>query len=89
MPKHKRILPDKITMVDIFKKPKYKRTKIEKEIRSVINRYSAENQSNTPDFILAKFLMGCLDAFNKATNRRTEWYKKPIENKYGIQGIDK
>lgn len=86
---------NEITINDIFpngksKLYKYKKTKIEKEICSVINRYSAENQSNTPDFILAKFLMGCLNTFNKATNLRSEWYKKEVSvwNKHGIQAID-
>ena len=51
-----------------------KRQKIEEELRSVINRYSVENASNTPDFILAKYLMGCLDAFNMAVQQRETWY---------------
>lgn len=46
-----------------------------KELESLINRHSQENSSNTSDFILAEYLIDCLDAFNKATNKRTKWYK--------------
>lgn len=39
-----------------------------------INRCSAENGSNTPDFILAEYLTNCLAAFDAATARREKWY---------------
>lgn len=44
------------------------------EIEQAINRASRENRSNTPDYILAEYLLKCLDAFEKATNMRAEWY---------------
>lgn len=44
------------------------------ELRALINRYSQENNSNTPDFILATYLQSCLNAFDEAVNRRNEWY---------------
>lgn len=43
-------------------------------LSSLINSYSKENGSNTPDFILAEYLEGCLKVFDAATNRRTNWY---------------
>jgi hypothetical protein len=39
-----------------------------------INSCSAENGSNTPDFILAEYLMDCLAAYDKATKAREEYY---------------
>lgn len=45
------------------------------ELCSLLNRYSMENSSNTPDFILRDYLLNCLDAFNRATNLRTKWFK--------------
>lgn len=45
-----------------------------KELEILINRYSKENGSNTPDFILANYLNDCLDTFGKAVMRRSEWY---------------
>lgn len=52
-------------------------------IKHTCNRYSAENGSNTPDFILSEFLMDGLAAFDKAVNRRELWYNRgpqPVEN---------
>lgn len=45
-----------------------------KELQNLINRYSKENGSNTPDYILAKYLTDCLDIFGKAVMRRSEFY---------------
>jgi len=44
------------------------------EIRAAINGCSRENESNTPDFILAEYLMACLVAFESASMRREEWF---------------
>lgn len=44
------------------------------DIASLLNAVSAENESDTPDFILGEFLAGCLEAFNEATNARTDWF---------------
>ncbi len=44
------------------------------EFRSLLNRFSREEDSNTPDFILAEYLINCLDAFEIASNRREVWY---------------
>lgn len=46
------------------------RTKLE----HVLNSASAENGSNTPDFILAEYLVACLEAFDHASNARTKWH---------------
>lgn len=47
---------------------------LRKEIENAINRNSAENGSDTPDYILAQYLVDCLQAFDKAVTKRTEWY---------------
>ena len=39
-----------------------------------VNRHSAENGSDTPDFVLAEYLTDCLAAFDKAVRRRREWH---------------
>lgn len=46
----------------------------ESELTSLLNRHSQENGSNTPDFILAKYLLGCLDVFNTTARAREAWY---------------
>jgi hypothetical protein len=45
-------------------------------LENLINTYSIENESNTPDFILAEYLRSCLDAFNEANRKRENWYGK-------------
>lgn len=45
-----------------------------KEIEEAINRCSMENASNTPDFVLAKFLCACLEAFDAGARERETWY---------------
>lgn len=44
------------------------------ELQSLLNKHSRENGSNTPDFILAQFLMSCLDAYDAAVRTRDTWY---------------
>ena len=52
------------------------KNKIIDELAEVINRNSLENESNTPDFVLAEYLYYCLESFNWASNRRETWYGK-------------
>jgi hypothetical protein len=47
---------------------------LQEEIRAVLNRHSAENISDTPDYILASFLTACLDAWNGSTVERDRWH---------------
>ena len=44
------------------------------ELKGLINKYSEENKSNTPDFILVEYIAGCLLAFNTAVQLRETWY---------------
>ena len=48
--------------------------KVLKELTDLINRNSLENGSNTPDFILAEYMLNALFAFEAASNYRTTWY---------------
>ena len=47
---------------------------LRKEIETAVNRCCAENGSNTPDWILAEYLMNALRAFDHAVLAREEWY---------------
>ena len=49
-------------------------TEFRKAIESAINCSSKENGSDTPDFILAEYLIDCLAAFDKAVRTRDQWY---------------
>ncbi len=44
------------------------------ELTSLLNKYSRENASNTPDFILQEYMMDALRAFELGIERRDEWY---------------
>jgi hypothetical protein len=46
----------------------------EKELESLINRYSMESGSNTPDYILVEYLKNSLENFHAATRLRDNWY---------------
>mgnify|MGYP000744661714 CR=1 FL=1 len=45
-----------------------------KELESLINKYSMESGSNTPDFILAEYLIGVLEVFDRTLEKRENWY---------------
>ena len=49
------------------------------DLENLINKYSKENGSNTPDFILADYMAECLGAFDRAVERRTKWYEPEDE----------
>ena len=44
------------------------------DLRRVLNRNCAENKSDTPDFILAQYMLDALAAFEKASRAREDWY---------------
>lgn len=44
------------------------------ELTDLINKHGVDKATNTPDFIVAKYLLGCLAVFNKTVNKRREWY---------------
>lgn len=53
----------------------------EKELEKLLNTFSQENRSNTPDFILANYIQQCLTAFNSSINQRDRWYNfEPFDN---------
>lgn len=54
---------------------------LEKEIAALINKVSREQDSDTPDFILAEYLMACLSAFEVGVNRRDGWYGLHLDPK--------
>ena len=46
----------------------------EKELENLINRYSIEDESGTPDFLLAAYLRGCLNIFATTIQAREKWF---------------
>ena len=52
-------------------------SEFQKELRHLINRHCVENRSNTPDFILAEYMMKCLRAGEYLIERREQYYGRP------------
>lgn len=60
-------------------KPKPKpRSPFNEELRSLLNRHCMENSSDTPDYILAQYLVDCLNAFTRAVIIRADWYARDL-----------
>lgn len=49
------------------------------ELTQLINKYSQESKSGTPDFVLAQYIQNSLNAFNLAVNEREKWYGRKRE----------
>lgn len=43
-------------------------------LETLVNRHGVEKESDTPDYLLAQYLRGCLDAFNTTVRARDHWY---------------
>lgn len=56
-------------MIEITKREAFAR-----ELKQLINKYSLEGGSDTPDFILAEHLIRSLELFHLSTNVRRNWY---------------
>jgi hypothetical protein len=52
------------------------------ELTELINKYSLENGSNTPDFILGEYLLRCIENFDITLQQREQWFGRPNENRY-------
>jgi hypothetical protein len=46
------------------------RRQVVREFAEVINRNSLENDSNTPDYVLAEYLVSCLENWNNTIELR-------------------
>lgn len=46
----------------------------EKALTELINKHSMESESNTPDFILAQYILTCLSAYKNAVTARDNWF---------------
>lgn len=51
-----------------------KQARFRNELTELLNKHSMENGSNTPDYQLADYLIGCLYALDEAINKRASWY---------------
>ena len=61
----------------------------EKELESLINKHSKENASDTPDWVLAQYLAGCLAVFNLATQQREAFYGRNLSTNEVVEIVVK
>ncbi len=53
-----------------------------KELEHLINRYSMENRSDTPDYMLAEYLVDCLKNYSRIVKQRDKWFNfSPFKDK--------
>lgn len=62
-------------------------TNFRRELETLIYRHSRENESDTPDFILAEYMMSCLQAFEAAVKNRESWYGRTAKLMDGPEEI--
>ena len=53
---------------------------IEQELTALLNRHSLENGSDTPDFLLAQYLLACLVAWNTTVSAREVWFGRRVKS---------
>lgn len=60
-----------------------------RDLAGVLNSHCVENGSETPDFILADYLVSCIRAWNAAQQGRSTWHSGGVfpkaEDVKGIQ----
>jgi hypothetical protein len=44
------------------------------DLRALLNQVSREGLSDTPDYILARYMLGTLEVFESCTLERDRWY---------------
>lgn len=70
-----------------------KKLSFKEELEQLINKHSLENESDTPDYVLAEYIQDCLNSFNKAVNRREMYYGRnnlrDLLNMFLTNGTDK
>ena len=47
------------------------------DLEKLINEHSIDNDLNTPDYILADYLVNCLENYRKITEERENWHQLP------------
>ncbi len=62
--------------------------KFRKELTDLLNIHGIDNLSNTPDFVLADYLIGCIQVFNDTVKTRgviniTNAVKKTLKESNG------
>lgn len=60
-----------------------------KDLAALLNKYSLENASDTPDFLLADYLIECLRGLDTAIRAREKWYGRGTSSQSAAGDADK
>lgn len=52
---------------------------LKQQFRTIMNIYGIDNECNTPDYILAEYLIDCLKSYKKIHNANRTWHGLSIE----------
>lgn len=52
---------------------------VKKEIKDILNRKSVDNLCNTPDSIMAEYLIDCIMAYKKIHDANDNWHGNPYQ----------
>jgi hypothetical protein len=66
-------------VVEEHDRPRPRTGTLSAQIARVLNSHSRENASNTPDYLLAEYLLRCLEAGEILVARREKWYGVELE----------
>lgn len=55
-----------------------------RELEALLNKYSQENGSDSPDFVLAQFLIDSLIAWNGAMGLREAFYGRTVSKHFKL-----
>jgi hypothetical protein len=57
----------------------------QKDLEELINHHSKENGSNTPDWVLASYLVRCLEVFDSCIELRERYYGREKLHGFGTR----
>lgn len=60
--------------IECATQPSIEQCALGEELTKLLNRHSCENNSNTPDFLLARYLLQSLEVYERAVRARDSWY---------------
>lgn len=63
-------------MEEAFIDERYKALMV--ELSKLLNKYSQEGYSDTPDYMLAGFMLGCLNVYENTVTRRENFFGRKL-----------
>ena len=58
---------------------------LERELTELLNRHSLEGESDTPDFLLASYMLKSLSVFHEIVYEREHWYGRKLKSEEKVE----